>query len=70
MSLLRWGVLVVVTLFVFGCLAVSGLWGVALAAPVLVIAPFEVRRAVRERRARRMFDAELDAWLGRTGGRG
>ena len=69
MVLFRWGVLVVVTLFVFGCLAVSGLWGVALAAPALVAAPYAIKSAVLERRARRMFDAELDAWLGRTGGR-
>ena len=70
MSLIRWGVLVVVTLFVFGCLGVSGLWGVAIMSPALVCAVYAVRAAVRERKARKMFDAELDAWLGRSGGRG
>jgi len=67
MVLLRWGLLVAAILCAVVLLLASDLSGVVPAVVALVFAVFVCRRV---RRAEAMFDAELDAWLGRTGGRG
>ena len=62
------GAVVTVVAYVF--LGVAGLWGVALAAPALVLAPSAVKQAVAERRSKKALDAELAVILGGDRGRG
>jgi len=50
---------VVVTVVVYVLLGVGGLWGVALAAPVLAFAPSAVKSAVAERKTKKALDVEL-----------
>ena len=50
---------VVVSVVAYVLLGVAGLWGVALAAPVLAFAPSAVKGAVAERKTKRALDAEL-----------
>ena len=71
-KIFRWRVfaVLVVCATAFSLLGAAGLWGVALAAPVLVFAPSAVRGAVVERRTKKALDAELATILGRNRGRG
>jgi hypothetical protein len=55
-----------VTVLAYLLLGAAGLWGVAFAAPALVFAPSAVRSVVRERKARRDLDVELDRILAGT----
>lgn len=54
----------------YALLGVAGLWGVAFAAPALVLAPSAVKTAVRESRTRRALNSELDRILGGRDGLG
>ena len=58
-TILRLTAGVVVTVVAFIACGVSGLWGVALAAPVLVFAPHAVKSGLVEAKAKRQFRAEL-----------
>ena len=61
---------VAVTAGAYALLGTVGLWGVAFAAPALVLAPSAVKTAVRESRNRRALNSELDRILGGNRERG
>ena len=69
-TVLRLTAAVVVTTAAYMSLGAVGLWGVALATPVLAFAPSAVKQAVVERRTKRALDAELKLILGGARGRG
>ena len=69
-TILRLTAAAVVTVVAYVLLGVSGLWGVALAAPALVFAPSAVKGAVADRKTKKALDAELSRIFAGNRGRG
>ena len=69
-TVIRLTAAVAVSVTAFVLCGAAGLWGVALAAPVLVLAPSAVKSAVAERRTKKALDVELATILGRDRERG
>jgi hypothetical protein len=57
---------VVISVTAYVLCGVAGLWGVAFAAPALVLAPSAVKGAVVESRNKRALNSELKLILGGT----